>query len=35
MVMWREEQTLWDVPLSIETKMKKTRVSEAATGDVL
>ena len=24
MVMWREEQTLWDVPLCIETKMKKT-----------
>ena len=35
MVMWREEQILWDVSLSIETKMKKTKVSEASTGGVL
>ena len=37
MVMWREEQILWDImsPLRIETKMKKTKVSEAAIGGVL
>ena len=35
MVMWREEQILWDVSLCIETKMKKTKVSEAATRGVL
>ena len=35
MVMWRDEQTLWDVPLCIEIKIKKAKVSEAATGGVL
>ena len=35
MIMWRDEQTLWDVPLHIEIKIKKAKVSEAATGDVL
>ena len=35
MVMWREEQILWDVSLCIETKLKKTKVSEAATRGVL
>ena len=37
MVMWRKEQTFWDVmsPIWIETKMKMTKFLEAATGGVL
>ena len=36
LVMWREEQTLgMSCPLRIETKMRKTKVSEAAIVGVL
>ena len=36
MVMWREEQTFGiSCPLRIETKIKKTKVSEAAIRGVL